>query len=175
MGVRKVLAAISIVAMVVTGVSVAIFLFTHRNTMSATPSSGRASLTPPPPKVPTPQEFKVGVEVTGQQCGDAGICTYTYSIQPSYVGFHPLPEQDFTVFYQVVGGAAPQPGTFTVSGGQARVLKDVTLEGPPDAQLQATVTKISPVAGPKPVPSPNVAPELSPQPINSPDRQPAAP
>ena len=118
--------------------------------------------------MPTPEEFRVGVEVTGQQCADNGVCTYTYSIQPNYVGYHPLPEQDFTVFYEISGGNAPQPGNFTVSDGQARVFKDVTLEGPPGAQLQATVTQISLVAGPKPIPTPETVPpeQLSPQPIN---------
>ena len=168
MGLRRVLAALCIVAMIVTGLGLAIFLFMKSDSPSDTPSSPRSSLAQPQPKLPTPEEFRVGVEVTGQQCADNGVCTYTYSIQPNYVGYHPLPEQDFTVFYEISGGNAPQPGNFTVSDGQARVFKDVTLEGPPGAQLQATVTQISLVAGPKPIPVPETIPpeQLSPQPIN---------
>src|SRR6476660_5722283 len=166
---RRILAALCIVAMIATGIGLAIYVV--MNTMNAgnsTPSSPKSSLAAPAPKLPTPEEFRVGVEVTGQQCADNGVCTYTYSIQPNYVGYHPLPEQDFTVFYEISGGNTPQPGNFTVSDGQARVFKDVTLEGPPGAQLQATVTQISLVAGPKPIPAPETVPpeQLSPQPIN---------
>lgn len=165
---RKVLAALCVVAMMGTGIGLAIFLFAHNGSRTATPSSDGTSLASPQPKLPTPAEFRVGVQVTGQQCAPNGVCTYTYSIQPSYVGYHPLPKQDFTVFYEVTGGNAPQPGSFTVSNGQARVFKDVTVEGPPDAQLQATVKQVSLVAGPKPVqPSDTIAPDqLSPEPIN---------
>ena len=118
------------------------------------------------------EEEEERFEVTGQQCTDNGVCTYTYSIQPNYVGYHPLPEQDFTVFYEISGGqraAAARQFTITVNNGQARVSEDVTVEGPPGegARWQATVTQISLVAGPKPVPPPEmVSPELSPQPIN---------
>ncbi len=163
----KVLAALCIVAIAVTGVGVAIFLFTRMDTLKSTPSAARSSLVPPEPKMPTPQEFEVGVQVTGVQCGANAVCTYTYSIQPNYVGFHPLPERDFAVFYEVVGGTAPQPGNFTVSSGQARVYKDVTVDGPPGAQLTARVTEISPVSGPKPLPGPGEkTADVSPQPIN---------
>ena len=134
---------------------------------SAFTSAARSTLAAPEPKMPTPQEFEVGVQVTATQCTDQGVCTYTYSIQPNYVGFHPLPERDFAVFYEIEGGTAPQPGNFTVSSGQARVYKDVTVEGPPGAQLTARVTGISPVAGPKPLPGPGAKTEdVSPQPIS---------
>ena len=106
-------------------------------------------------------------QVTATNCADNGVCTYTYSIQPNFVGLHPLPERGFAVFYEIVGGTAPQPGNFTVSNGQARVYKDVTVDGPPGAQLTARVTEISPLAGPNPIPGPGAKTEdLSPQPIN---------
>ena len=164
---RKVLAALCIVAIAVTGIGVAIFLFTRMDTLKSTPSAARSTLAAPEPKMPTPQEFEVGVQVTATQCADNGVCTYTYSIQPNYVGFHPLPERGFAVFYEIVGVTAPQPGNFTVTGGQARVYKDVTVEGPPAAQLTARVTEISPVAGPQPLPGPGEkTADLSPQPIS---------
>lgn len=168
MGLRRVLAALCIMAMLLTGIGVAIYMFTHPDAMDATMSSPRSSLVPPEPKVPTPDEFKVGVQVTATDCPPGGVCTYTYSIEPNYVGFHPLPKQGFTVFYEVVGGNEPQPGNFTVANGSARVLKDVRIEGPPGAQLQARVTDISLVSGPMPAPPPgnSVPEELSPQPIN---------
>lgn len=166
-GLRKLLAALCIVAIAVTGIGVAIFLFTRMDTLKSAPSAARSTLAAPEPKMPTPQEFEVGVQVTATQCTDQGVCTYTYSIQPNYVGFHPLPERDFAVFYEIEGGTAPQPGNFTVSSGQARVYKDVTVEGPPGAQLTARVTGISPVAGPKPLPGPGAKTEdVSPQPIS---------
>ena len=59
-----------------------------------------------------------------------------------------------------------------VSNGQARVYKDVTVEGPPDAQLQAKVTEINPIAGPKPLPGVDT---LAPMPIRTPAPQPASP
>lgn len=164
---RKVLAAVSIVAILVTGVGVAIFLFTRMDELGSAASSSRSSLVPPEPKIPTPQEFQVGVQVTDQQCAPDDRCVYTYSIQPDYVGFHPLPDHDFAVFYEIVGGTDPQPGNFTVSDGQARIYKDVTIEGPPGAQLTARVTRISPIAGPKPLPGPGAKTEdMSPMPIN---------
>jgi hypothetical protein len=166
MGVRRVLAALCIVGMIGAGIGLAVFIITQSDSMRATPPS-TSLLATPTPKVPAVEEFKIGVEVTGQQCADGGVCTYTYTIKPQYVGFHPLPEQDITVFYEITGGNQPQPGNFTVSNGQARVYKDVTLEGPPGVQLEAVVTRISLVAGPKPVPSETIPPEsLIPEPIN---------
>lgn len=173
MGFRKILAALCIVAIAATGIGAAVFLVNHMNTVNSTPSAPRSSLVPPEPKIPTPDEFKVGVQVTAQQCDPNGTtCIYTYSIEPNYTGFHPLPDRDFAVFYEIVGGNAPQPGNFTVSNGQARVYKDVTVEGPPGAQLQANVTAINPIAGPKPPPPVDT---LAPMPIRTPDRQPASP
>lgn len=45
-------------------------------------------------------------------------------------------------FVWVTGGHQPQTGDFTVQGGQARVLQDVPLEGPPGTRLQASVTQV---------------------------------
>ena len=59
---------------------------------------------------------------------------------------------------------AKDPATAAVTNG---VYKDVTVEGPPGAQLTARVTGISPVAGPKPLPGPGAKTEdVSPQPIS---------
>ncbi|MGH3677798.1 MAG: hypothetical protein ACRDU5_19100, partial [Mycobacterium sp.] len=104
--------------------------------------------TPPPPpaprkpQMPTPAEFQVAVVVTEQNCSGTAGCVYTYRIEPKYIGLHPLPEKEITVSYLVTGGHQPQPGDFTVHNGQARVLQDVPLEGPPNARLQASVTQI---------------------------------
>jgi hypothetical protein len=42
----------------------------------------------------------------------------------------------------VQGGNQPQPGEFTVEGDQAKIFKDVVLEGPPAARLQAVVLQV---------------------------------
>lgn len=107
---------------------------------AATP---RTTLPQPSPKVPTPIEFAIAVNVTEQTCPPAGPCRYTYTIDPKYVGLHPLPETPFTVSYEVVGGSVPQPGEFTVEKAQAQILKDVVVEGPPGAQLKANVMKVT--------------------------------
>ncbi|HKP44377.1 hypothetical protein [Mycobacterium sp.] len=106
---------------------------------TATP---RTTLAPPPPSVPTVKEFTVGVVVTETNCPPGGGCVYKYTIEPKYIGFHPLPVTEFTVEYQVTGGNQPQPGKFTVKGDQAQILKDVVLDGPPGAKLQAVVTRV---------------------------------
>jgi hypothetical protein len=146
MSMRKLVVAACVVTMIVTGVGLAIILLAQKDSTTATPPG--TSLMTTAPRIPTPQEFRVGVKVTAQQCADPGVCTYTYSIQPMYVGNHPLPDQHFTVFYEVSGGSAVQTGDFTVSDGQTRVYKDVTVDGAPGAQLQATVTRVSAVVGP---------------------------
>jgi hypothetical protein len=96
----------------------------------------------PKPKVPTPVEFTIGVTVTGRQCAGDN-CTYTYTVQPKYIGFQPLPDSEVTVEYQVTGGHQPQDGKFTVKGDQARIFQDVTVDGPPGATLQAKPTKVT--------------------------------
>ena len=69
-------------------------------------------------------------------------CVYKYRVEPKYLGLYSLPDNEIKVIYQVTGGHQPQTGDFTVQGGQARVLQDVPLEGPPGAQLKAAVTKV---------------------------------
>ncbi len=141
---RKWLAALALVAMVAGGIGIAAVVIT--GDMSSTPASQaapRTTLAPPAPKMPTPVEFNVEVVVTDQQCQPGEGCTYQYTIQPKYIGLHPLPETPFTVFYEVIGGNEPQKGEFTVHKDQAKILKDVTLEGPPAAQLNAKVLQVT--------------------------------
>ncbi|HXO54566.1 MAG TPA: hypothetical protein VN888_26870 [Mycobacterium sp.] len=80
--------------------------------------------------------------VTERDCQPGGGCVYKYTIEPKYIGFHPLPATPFTVKYEVQGGNQPQPGEFTVEGNQAKILKDVVLDGPPAARLQAVVLAV---------------------------------
>jgi hypothetical protein len=142
--VRRLLAALAIVAMLIGGVSVAaVLIFGDHSKPVASPNpTPRTTLPPPPPSVPTPKEFTVNVVVTEQNCQPGGGCAYKYTIEPKYIGFHPLPTTPFTVKYEVQGGNQPQPGEFTVEGSQAKILKDVVLEGPPAARLQAVVLRV---------------------------------
>ena len=144
--VRKWSAGLALFAIIASGIGIAAAMIFGSITapkpaqQAATP---RTTLAPPSPKVPTPVEFTVGVIVTEQTCAPEGPCTYTYTIEPKYIGLHPLPETPFTVFYEVVGGNAPQPGEFTVQKDQAKILKDVVLEGPPGAKLTANVMNVT--------------------------------
>jgi hypothetical protein len=141
--IRRLLAAIAIVAMLVGGISVAAALiFADHSKPQQQAATPRTTIAPPPPSVPTAQEFTVSVVVTGQNCNPGPGCVYTYTIEPKYIGFHPLPSTPFTVKYEVRGGDQPQPGEFTVEGSQAKILKDVTLPGPAAAQLQAVVLQV---------------------------------
>ena len=143
--VRKWCAVLALVAIAVSGVGVAGFVIFGGMTTpkpSQQASTPRTTLAPPSPKVPTPVEFTVNVIVTDQQCAPDGNCAYKYTIEPKYIGFHPLPEKPFTVFYEVTGGHQPQKGEFTVTKDQAKILKDVVLEGLPGAKLQAVVTQV---------------------------------
>lgn len=145
MNVRRWLAALAIFAMLASGVGIAsILIFSDHSRPPAAQQTRtpRTTLAPRPPSVPTPQEFSIRVVVTAQDCPPNGACVYTYTIEPKYVGLHPLPEKEFTVEYQVTGGHQPQSGNFTVHGAQARIMKDVTLEGPPGARLQAAATNV---------------------------------
>jgi len=148
MNLRKLLAALCIAAIAVAGIGVTVFLLTHKD-LGATPPQRTNSLLPTEPSVPTPSEFQVAINVTATDCPVPDRCTYTYTVAPNYIGTHPLPEHDFSVFYDVVGGFEPQSSNFTVGDGQAKVFKDVTIDGPPGAQFQVNVTRISAVAGPK--------------------------
>jgi len=132
------------------GIGLTIYFLVNKDALSPAPAQLSQSALPEP-SVPTPGEFKVAVDVTGQECPEPEKCRYTYSVRPNYTGNHPLPSVDFTVFYDVIGGFEPQQGSLTVSGGQAKVFKDVVIEGPPNAQFAANVTQVSAVSGPKPV------------------------
>jgi hypothetical protein len=142
--VRRLLAALAIVAMLIGGVSVAaVLIFGDHSKPVASPNpTPRTTLPPPTPSVPTAKEFTVNVVVTEQNCQPGGGCAYKYTIEPKYIGFHPLPTTPFTVKYEVQGGNQAQPGEFTVEGSQAKILKDVVLEGPPAARLQAVVLQV---------------------------------
>jgi hypothetical protein len=141
--IRRLLAAIAIVAMLIGGISIAAALiFSDHSKPSAPTASPRKTLAPPPPSVPTTTEFTINVVVTEQNCEPGPGCAYKYTIEPKYIGFHPLPTTPFTVKYEVQGGNQPQPGEFTVEGSQAKILKDVVLDGPPAAQLQAVVLQV---------------------------------
>ncbi len=143
MNIRKVFAALAIVAMLASGVGVAAFMIFGNHTQPAVQQpTPRAALPTPTPSVPTPQELRIAVIVTGLNCDLAGNCVYIYTVEPKYVGLHPLPESPFTVEYEVVGGHQPQPGTFTVEGDTAQIMKDVSVAGPPGAQLTAAVTRV---------------------------------
>lgn len=141
MNVRRVVAALAIFAIVVGGLGVTIAVLTADKTPPPA-ATARPTLPTPTPKVPTPAEFQIGIVVTGEDCAGQTGCVYKYRVEPKYLGLHPLPDTPVKVIYQVTGGHQPQTGDFTVQGGQARVLQDVPLEGPPGAKLQATVTKI---------------------------------
>jgi len=142
--VRRLLAALAIFAMFAGGLSLAsILIFSdHSQPSRPTAATPRATPPPPPPSVPTPKEFTINVIVTEQNCQPEGACAYKYTIEPKYIGFHPLPTTPFTVKYEVHGGNHPQPGEFTVEGSQAKILKDVIVEGPPAARLQAVVLAV---------------------------------
>lgn len=144
---RKWAAGIALVAIVASGVGVAgMMIYQGFFVPKPTPQASYAAPTttvPPAPKVPTALEFTVNVIVTENVCAPDGNCQYKYTIEPKYIGQHPLPETPFTVFYEVTGGHAPQPGEFTVHKDQAKILKDVVLDGPPGAQLRAIVKNVT--------------------------------
>ena len=141
---RKLLAALAIFAMLAGGVSLAsVLIFGDHSKPTAQPTATTRPPPPPlPPSVPTLKEFTIKVVVTAQNCDPGPGCVYKYTIEPKYIGFHPLPTTPFTVKYEVQGGNQPQPGEFTVEGSQAKIFKDVVLEGPPAAQLQAVVLQV---------------------------------
>jgi hypothetical protein len=142
--VRKWSAALAILAMVAGGIGIAVvMIFGNKPPAPAQRTAApRTTLAPPPPSVPTPVEFTIGVVVTEQNCDPLGGCVYLYTIEPKYIGLHPLPTTPFTVHYEVTGGHQPQKGEFTVHKNQAQIMKDVTLEGPAGARLQAAVTRV---------------------------------
>ncbi|WP_348732528.1 hypothetical protein [uncultured Mycolicibacterium sp.] len=139
--VRKLLAALAIFGMLASGIGLASYvIFNSPDQQASAPV--RTPPKPPPPSLPTTDEFLIGVVVTAQNCDPPEACVYTYTIDPQYVGLHPFPDTPFTVEYEVAGGHQPQPGSFTVEGEKAQILKDVKVEGPPGAQLQARVLRV---------------------------------
>jgi hypothetical protein len=156
--VRKWSAALAIFGMLAGGISIASFLIFRDHSQ---PAPTARTPPPPSPKVPTPREFTIGVVVTAQDCPPGGGCVYTYTIEPKYIGLHPLPSDELRIEYQVTGGHEPQNGDFTVHGTEARIMKDVTLAGPPGAQLKAEATKVvvRPDFGPRLEPTPTQTPQ----------------
>jgi hypothetical protein len=140
MNARRLIAALAIFAVAATGIGVSIAMI-NANEPPA-PRAAPPPLPTPTPAVPTPAEFQIGIVVTDQNCAGPTGCVYRYRVEPKYLGLHPLPESQIKVIYRVTGGHQPQTGDFTVQGGQAKVLQDVPLEGPPGAQLKAAVTKV---------------------------------
>lgn len=167
MSFRKLLAIIGIVGITLSGVGVASLVIFSDPAQQQSEAPRRTPPEPPPPSVPTVEEFLVGVNVTAQDCNPEGVCLYTYTIDPKYVGLHAFPEEPFTVEYEVTGGVEPQPGMFTVTGQSAEILKDVTVEGPPEASLEANVLRV--------FESPPPPPESPPPPAGPPPSPPAAP
>lgn len=158
--IRKLLAVLATIGLLASGLGVATMVIFDDAGQEQADRPLRTPPEPPPPSVPTVDEFLVGVAVTAQDCDPPGMCFYTYTIDPKYVGLHPFPEEPFTVEYEVTGGHEPQPGAFTVTGENAEILKDVIVEGPPDAKLQANVLRIFqspplPPASPPPPPPPS--------------------
>ena len=135
MNARRLIAALAVFAVIAAGLGITIAVLTARKPQPHTAAA-------PPPRVPTPAEFQLGVVVTDQDCSGGDRCLYRYRVEPKYRGAHPLPDNQITVTYRVSGGHQPQTGDFTVQGGQARVLQDVPIEGPPGAHLQASVTQV---------------------------------
>ena len=138
-GARRLIAALALIATIATGLGASIMMLMADD---PPPPPAPKTFAAPTPKVPTPAEFQIGVVVTDKQCGGPDGCVYKYRVEPKYLGLHPLPNKEIKVVYRVTGGNQPQDGDFTVAGGQARVLQDVPLEGPPGAQLTAAVTKV---------------------------------
>ncbi len=139
MNVRRLIAALAVFAVVATGLGITVGVINAYKSAAPGPSQQAPA---PTPQVPTPAEFQIGVVVTDQNCTGPNGCVYKYRIEPRYVGRHPLPDKEIKVVYQVTGGLKPQVGDFTVQGGQARVLQDVPIEGPPGARFQALVTQV---------------------------------
>lgn len=161
--VRKWSAALAIFGMLAGGVGIASILIFGDHSKPAPTATPRTPPAPAPPKVPTPREFTIGVVVTAQDCPPGGGCVYTYTIEPKYIGLHPLPAEELRIEYQVTGGHEPQSGDFTMRGTEGRIMKDVTVAGPPGAQLKAEATKVvvKPDFGPPIGPTPAQAPQPS--------------
>lgn len=161
--VRKWGAALTLAAVVVGGIGVSVFiLFGDAPARDAVQQSAALRTPSAPPRLPTPEEFNVGVVVTDRNCRSADDCVYTYTIRPNYIGLQPFPAQPFVVKYEVRGGHELQHGEFTVHGTEVRFMKGTTVDGPTEAQLSAVPTQVinRPVFGP-PLPD-EAAPALPP-------------
>ena len=152
--IRKWGAALALVAIFVGGIGISVFVLFGNTPAADTGRPPTPPRAPVAPKVPISEEFNIGVIVTEQNCPSAGDCVYTYTIQPHYIGLHPLPDHQVAVKYEIHGGHEVQHGEFTVRGTEARIMKDVTVAGPPGVQLSAIATQVisQPEIGP---PSPN--------------------
>lgn len=149
--VRRWGAALTLAAMVIVPLGVTMFIVLRsKSLLQPDAVSTPPTAVTPAPKMPEPHEFAINIVVSDEQCPPEGDCVYTYSVEPKYIGLHPLPEDPFTVKYQVTGGREPQDGSFSVYGSEARSFKDVKLEGPAGAQLSAKATQVvlKPVFGP---------------------------
>lgn len=142
MNIRKVAATLAIFAILASAIGVAGYMIFGDPVPAPQAAAPRTQFTVPP-SVPKPHEFAIGVVVTEQNCDPAGLCRYVYSIDPKYIGMHPLPDTPFTVGYSIEGGHQPQPDSFTVADGSAQIKQNVTVEGPPGAQLRAVVTNVT--------------------------------
>lgn len=143
---RRWLAGLALFALLGSGIGVAavMILGSVKEAKQAQGAAAAREALAPQPKVPTPFEFAINVKVTDRHCAPESTgCFYKYSVEPKYIGMHPLPKTPFTVSYEVVGGNAPQKGEFTVKDGRAQVLQDVVVEGPPAAQLKANVLQVT--------------------------------
>ncbi len=140
--IRKSSAWLALFAIVAGGVGIAVMVIIGSQSSASQPTATPRTTLAPPPSVPTVREFSIGVVVSAQNCLPDAPCAYTYTIEPKYLGLHPLPVTEFTVEYEVRGGNQPQPGKFTVKGDQAQIMKDVVVEGPPNARLQAVVMRV---------------------------------
>src|SRR5262245_17723734 len=89
--IRKWSAALAIVAMVAGGIGIAAVIIFSDRPPSPPTATPRMTLAPPPPSVPTPGEFMINVIVTEQNCEPGPGCVYKYTIEPKYIGLHPLP------------------------------------------------------------------------------------
>src|SRR4029078_2429356 len=106
---RRLLAALAIVAILIGGVSIAaVLIFGGHSTAPPPTATPRTTLAPAPPSGPTPKEITINVVVTQQKCEPGPGCVYKYTIEPKYIGFHPLPTTPVTMKYEVQGGNQPQ-------------------------------------------------------------------
>lgn len=95
--------------------------------------------------VPTPDEFRVDVIVTKQDCFGSAGCNVTYEIKPTYTGSESLKNSSLRVIYQINGGKQPQVGNFTVANGTPHYDRGNSIEtDSDDAVLTANVTQVIP-------------------------------